>query len=64
MMKRIIIKACSVQNIFVSQAVNKISKLKYFCAKKNYLKILLNINKLTKTFTMEKNFVVGLSIFI
>ena len=63
-MKRIIIKACSVQNIFVSQAVNKISKLKYFCVKKNYLKILLNINKLTKTFTMEKNFVVGLSIFI
>jgi len=63
-MKRIIIKACSVQNIFVSQAVNKISKLEYFCVKKNYLKILLNINKLTKTFTMEKNFVVGLSIFI
>ena len=62
-MKRIITKACSVQNIFVSQAVNKISKLEYFCVK-NYLKILLNINKLTKIFTMEKNFVVGLSIFI
>ena len=55
-MKRIIIKACSVQNILVSQAVNKVSKLIFFCIKTNYLKFLLKINKLTKNFTMEKNF--------